>query len=647
MGLAQFFQTEKEELYPEENKKMKNFLNNLKIQDYCFTKEISNDRVYELLKKYMKKELITFFESNKSKAIEEFNYNIKEKYLDFNFDEFVSQVIKIEGGNEICMNKIYDEINDINKNKNLFEINYFTVMLIGKSGVGKSTLINNLLQLTEEQMAKTGVGNFQTIDIKEYKSDNVPFLRLVDTRGIEVNKNFGINEIQSEAENYIKKQYNTNNINNFVQCIWYCITGNRFEDAEIELLINLRKTYHNNKIPIIIVYTQASDDEMIEEMKQYIKSKNIDIKFITILAQRKKFHGQYVEAFGLKELIRETLHRCKQALKGENDNEIGTEMGTIITQKIGDFIYSKILKNNKINTDNSYANIVNQFISNYNSVKSEEEFLYFIIYSFGICINCFLNVKHIKEKTFNSLKNLTIIQKNSYEFIQFYNKYINGLIEPVIKSFAVDFLDYQVEIQKQKNKEIKLQNKKTIKEFSEIITNFLNNNFYYLAQVYYIFNIIPQYCPSLSKSFEKHLNQLTKALLNNSRVKERINECFLNKFRHFQRKVNKFFYSEDKKETPMDLHRNNNNFENDLDYLSFNDKETKNKINMTIVKNNLSLSKRNSMKSDLNNESNTYKEENNNSNNYSLQNSLPSYNDFLKGNIINNNNSAPTAKYNK
>ena len=69
---------------------------------------------------------------------------------------------------------------------------------------------------------------------------------------------------------------------------------------------------------------------------------------------------------------------------------------------------------------------------------------------------------------------------------------------------------------------------------------------------------------------------------------------------------------------------------------------------MTIVKNNLSLSKRNSMKSDLNNESNTYKEENNNSNNYSLQNSLPSYNDFLKGNIINNNNnSAPTAKYNK
>ena len=494
-------------------------------------------------------------------------------------------------------------------------------------------------------MAKTGVGNFQTIDIKEYKSDFVPFLRLVDTRGIEINKDFGINEIQKEAENYIKKQCNTNNINNFVQCIWYCITGNRFEDIEIELLINLRKTYYNNKIPIIIVYTQASDDEMIEQMNTYIKSKNLDIKFINILAQRKKFHGKYVEAFGLKELIRETLNRCKQALKGENDNEIGTEMGTIITQKIGDFIYSKILKKNKINTNNSYVNIVTQFISNYNNVKSEDEFLYFIIYTFGICINNFLNIKHMKEKTFNALKNLAIIQKNSYDFIQFYNKYINKLIEPVIKSFAIDFLDYQVEIQKQKNKEIKLQNKKTIKEFSEIITNFLNDNFNYLAQVYYIFNIIPSYCPNLSKSFEKHLNELTKKLLNNSRVKERINECFINKFRNFQRRVNKFFYSDDKKYTTIDLPRDNTNYDNELDYLSLNEKESRNKINMTIVKNNLSLSKRNLMKSDLNNDTNTYKEENSNSNN-SLQNSLPSYTDFLKGNF-NNNNSAPTAKFNK
>ena len=647
MGLAHLFQSEKEDLFPEETKKMKDFIGNLKIQDYCFSNENSNDRIYELLKKFMKKELINFFELNKTKAVEEFNNKIKEQNSDYDFNEFVCQIINIEGGKEICMNKIYDEINEINKNKKQFEINYFTVMLIGKSGVGKSTLINNLLQLTGERMAKTGVGNYITSEIKEYKSDAVPFLRLVDTRGIEINKEHGVNEIQEEAEKYIKKQYNTNNINNFVQCIWYCITGNRLEDAEIELIRNLRKTYINNKIPIIIVYTQASDDEMMEEMNNYIKNKKIDVNFINILAQRKKFHGQYVEAFGLKELIKETLQRCKKALKGDNDNEIGTEMGTIITKKIGEYILAKISRNNRLNTENSYKNIVSQFIVNYNNLKSEDEFLYFIIYLFGIGINSFLNVKKIKEKSFNSLKSLTIIQNNSFEYIQYYNKYVNSVIEPVLKSFSVDFLDYQVEIQKQKNKEIKLMNKKTIKEFSEMISNFLNQNFYYLAQVYYIYNIIPQYYPNLAKCFERTINNLTRILLNNSRIKERINECFVNKFKQFQKRVYKFYNNEITNGISIDFQNNNCIIDNDFNYLSVKDEDedARNKINMTIVKNNLSLSRKNIQRNNIANESSTYKDENNNTNN-SFNNSLPSYDEFLKGNIK-NNNSAPTAKYNK
>ena len=153
---------------------------------------------------------------------------------------------------------------------------------------------------------------------------------------------------------------------------------------------------------------------MIEEMNNYIKNKKIDVNFINILAQRKKFHGQYVEAFGLKELIKETLQRCKKALKGDNDNDIGTEMGTIITKKIGEYVLAKIFRNNRLNKENSYKTIVSQFINNYNVLKTEDEFLYFIIYLFGIGINNFLNVKNIKEKTFNTLKSLSIIQSNSF-----------------------------------------------------------------------------------------------------------------------------------------------------------------------------------------------------------------------------------------
>ena len=112
-----------------------------------------------------------------------------------------------------------------------------------------------------------------TINIGHYRSDKIPYLRLIDTRGIELNVNYGAEAIKNDATNYIKAQLDTRNINNFVSCIWYCITGNRFQKAEEDLLNVLRSSYGDNTIPIIIVYTQAVDKIAIEEMDKYIKKK--------------------------------------------------------------------------------------------------------------------------------------------------------------------------------------------------------------------------------------------------------------------------------------------------------------------------------------------------------------------------------------
>ena len=48
----------------------------------------------------------------------------------------------------------------IEKNENSYKIEYLTVMLVGKSGVGKSTLINSVLKLNKNGRAKTGTGQF-------------------------------------------------------------------------------------------------------------------------------------------------------------------------------------------------------------------------------------------------------------------------------------------------------------------------------------------------------------------------------------------------------------------------------------------------------------------------------------------------------
>ncbi|MBR6875266.1 MAG: 50S ribosome-binding GTPase, partial [Bacteroidales bacterium] len=57
------------------------------------------------------------------------------------------------------------EVLKIGKNREEFKINFLTVMLVGKSGVGKSTLINNLLKLDENERAETGTGNYITTNI--------------------------------------------------------------------------------------------------------------------------------------------------------------------------------------------------------------------------------------------------------------------------------------------------------------------------------------------------------------------------------------------------------------------------------------------------------------------------------------------------
>ena len=55
-------------------------------------------------------------------------------------------------------------------------------MIIGGSGVGKSTLINALLR---EYVAKEGLGGVCTTEIKKYGSKYFPFLCLYDTVGAE------------------------------------------------------------------------------------------------------------------------------------------------------------------------------------------------------------------------------------------------------------------------------------------------------------------------------------------------------------------------------------------------------------------------------------------------------------------------------
>ena len=144
---------------------------------------------------------------------------------------------------------------------------------------------------------------------------------------------------------------------------------------EIDLLNSLR-----NKIPIIIVYTQATDDEAFSEMAKYIKDKRIEGYYIKILADRKKLtNGNFLEPFGLDELIRETLKKYGKALQGD--------MRSVMSNNISQEIEKILQKENSENPSYIKENAVN-FVDGY-KFKNDNDFLIYIIKIFGYNIEFF------------------------------------------------------------------------------------------------------------------------------------------------------------------------------------------------------------------------------------------------------------------
>ena len=132
-----------------------------------------------------------------------------------------SNVILQENGREIYTKKIKNEIKKINDNETSFQIKHLSVMVIGKSGVGKSTLINSILKLypKSDKAAKEGVGGKITEYTKDHMGESNPFFRLIDTVRIKIDKKFGLDPVIKICTVDIKKQQQSGDMNKFIHCI--------------------------------------------------------------------------------------------------------------------------------------------------------------------------------------------------------------------------------------------------------------------------------------------------------------------------------------------------------------------------------------------------------------------------------------------
>ena len=201
--------------------------------------------------------------------------------------------LSIEKTAQECINAISEKVRNL---KNL------NIIVAGKTGVGKSTLINSMFR---ENLAETGIGKPVTQHMRKISKKGVP-LNIYDTKGFELGKD-AQKEVKKEILDTIKSGLAGTDVNKAIHCIWYCINtaSNRVEPEEIEWLRDLARENTTTEVPIIIILTQSISKPNAEAMKNLIEDENLDVvQVIPVLAQDFVVDEEYTKkAFGLDALL--------------------------------------------------------------------------------------------------------------------------------------------------------------------------------------------------------------------------------------------------------------------------------------------------------------------------------------------------------
>ena len=562
---------EKQKKVEENNKKInENFEKRIKEEkDEIKKQKLKEQQELNKKKEEIRNEFIKQVENIKKEKINEILKNfekIKNTYCIDKISVFSEEKIKLFITDLFRSEKIIKIIiyhlnifieNIKHKIKNIEHLN---IILVGPCGSGKSTLINSLLNVN----AEVDFGKPVTKKFEFYCSEKIPFLRLTDSRGIEKNEAFGVNSIYNLIKKYIETKIEENDPEKFIHCIWYCWTGTRLEDSEFEILKKLSEQYTLSKLPIIIVYTQATNEDSIKKAKEHILN-NFEIKeedFIPILAQEVQIPNSQnkIHPFGLNRLIEDSINKSSNAVNSACYEGIMEEMKKIIITKLEELIKKLKEKSNK-NADD---------INSYLSKGSKMEDLQKVIVDFIIKLNFqyFFLVPEI-EYDKNTLKSInrnldysipreTNIKIESFaiEFFEETYKYFNKNIDESAEKYAEELLNKISNFQNDFNKLHKslLEVTWTSLELKIQLKNFIKESIYQKFELFAIKNSFSFITNKLIEDFKKFFLDAYIEGMTRKTFKEKAKSSIKISFDEINKKIKE--YTEKNKERIPDQQNN-------------------------------------------------------------------------------------------
>ena len=576
--------------------------------------KVDQTKIIELEKKINQFVIKTFIqELDKQEKLK----NWITKYMENFTNEFMSYCQNFNNSFKEHSQKIIQEYNS-NKNIIIEHINY---IVIGKTGVGKSTFINSSLLLDKDEKAKEGYGQSITQKSTLYNSKKLTMVRMWDTQGLDdkVSKNQILNEVKRLVDIGSEK-----GPDHYINIILYCTTGYRFQEEDGKLIHQIMQLYPADNLPVIITQLQIYDDDDAQTMEkiirnillEYLDKQTVDKIIIkNVISKDKKINDTLIRAKGIPDLFKISFDLMGRAITSATFKKFSQDIENLCKNYVDERIkflqqglkYEMEIYQEAIHTktsDDNFEVFINER-NNGNILKERTlprnlsfDNIYKNVKDKNYFTNNFYQIILTKFKSiYNNLNNVFLnYHEDKPTIILFIENKLNNIQNTLItfsktvfdKFFKTEFNEYFFDLQKKQN-----QRNRQFETYRQIIDE--NQKEKELRdKIYPYFNneLLKNFLCLILKLFKENVERILienykKELKENKRMTEIINKKAEDSLKLVTKKLkdkllielNKYFPSENipnnnriKQQNPYENvnQNNNNNNGNNIQYDDFN-----------------------------------------------------------------------------